>query len=527
MLRKFMNTRLTLGSALLCGSLATMALVASCSDNSTPPASTPAAAKSESAASKPAVADQAGSALKSAGNETAKAVNDTAKVAAAETKKSADAAQAALKAGEQKIRDSASALKAAPTPVALPAGHSADDGHDHGAPDAAAAKKAAPPAKGVDGANPDTDPNSKARISYEFGSEVHNFGKVMQGDVLNHKFNMTSSGEEDLVIKQAKPTCGCTVAQIMIQEADNTMVAYTMGKPIPPGRKVEIGATLHTQNKRGHAGSKINMFTNDPRGQTILSLDAEVDPYFQVNPPNINFNKMSQKDTATDKISVTTTKGEKVKLSASSDNLPQGLKFTLNPIDPDAEGKSARWELVATAGPGLAEGNLAYSVPMRSDVPIPGGEKMPNGVMPSYEISTTIMAQVTGSVAYTPAFVSLGLIRPGQTLARSVRVTSYDPNFKLTDPKVVIQGRDTPEWELSKYFTPVVRPVPNENAVDVEVTLNGMPETLTGSFSGMLVITIGHPEKPEIKLPITGVCRGGTPTQAAPVAPVPPTGQPK
>jgi hypothetical protein len=118
--------------------------------------------------------------------------------------------------------------------------------------------------------------------------------------------------------------------------------------------------------------------------------------------------------------------------------------------------------------------------------------------------------------------VSLGLIRPGQTMSRSVRITSHDADFKL-DPKISIQGRDTPEWEFSKYFTSHVTPVAGENSVDVEVTLTGMPETLSGSFSGMLVIEIGHKEKPEIKLPITGVCRGGSapPAPGQNPAPVP------
>lgn len=374
-------------------------------------------------------------------------------------------------------------------------------------------------AKGMADPMADTDPNSKARITYEFGSDTINFGKVMQGDVLNHKFAMQSSGEEDLIIKQAKPTCGCTVAQIMAQDSEGQMVPYQYGKPLPPGRKIEIAATLHTQNKRGHAGSKINMATNDPRGQTILSLEAEVDPFFSVNPPSINFQGLSQKDTATDKLMVTTAKGQRVKLSAVTDNMPQGLKVDLKPLDEDSEGKATRWELVATAGPGLAEGSLAYSVQMKSDMTIPGGEKMPNGAMPSYEVQATVMARVTGAVSYSPQFVSLGLIRPGQKLSRSVKVTSHDSDFKLTAPEVTIEGRETAEWEFAKDFTALVRPVPNENAVEIEVTLNGLPESLAGSFSGMLVIKLGHKDKPEIKVPITGVCRGGVAAPAGDQSP--------
>lgn len=381
------------------------------------------------------------------------------------------------------------------------------------------------PQPGGDPSQDPPDPNSKARVTWEFGSDNKAFGKVMQGDVLTHKFMLKSSGEEDLVIKQAKPTCGCTVAQVACEQADGSMGPYTFGNPIPPGRKIEIQATLHTQNKRGHASSHINMFTNDPRGQVSLGLEADVDPFFQVNPNAISFNTISSKDSVTDKAVITTTRGERVKLTAGKDNMPAGLKIELNPLDADAEGKATRYELVATAGPGCMEGQLAYAVPVKSDLPIPGAEKLPNGQFPCYDTTVTVMARVTGMISYTPQFISLGLIKPGQVKATQIRVTSHDPSFKLGELACQIRGRDTAEWEFAKCFQTFTRPVPGENAVDVEVRLNGMPETLNGSFSGTLVIKVNHPDKPELSLPITGVCRGGGTPAPAPV-PAPVGGQP-
>jgi hypothetical protein len=354
------------------------------------------------------------------------------------------------------------------------------------------------------------DPNSKARVSWEHGTDNKAFGKVMQGDVLTHKFMLKSSGEADLIIRQAKPTCGCTMAQISCEQADGTMAPYVFGNPIPAGRKVEIGATLHTQGKRGHASSRINISTNDPRGQISLGLEADVDPFFQINPNVINFNTISSKDQVTDKVVVSATRGERLKLTLVRDNIPQGLRVELVPLDADAEGKASRFEVVATAGPGLIEGPLSATIPLRSDLLIPGGEKLPNGQMPTYEASISIIAKVTGMISYTPGFVSVGLIRPGQSLSRVIRVSCYDQNFKLGDIPVEIQGRDTPAWEYSKCFSTSVRPVQGENAVDIEVRLNGLPDTLNGSFSGNLVIKVGHPEKPELRLPISGVCRGGS-----------------
>ena len=428
----------------------------------------------------------------------------------------------------------------APAPVAAAPVVDEHAGHDHAATppvpaaptekpnpaaalsSAAGAKEAAanPLAKGDplsakklgDPMTEEVDPNSKAKLTYEFGTETKAFGKCMQGDVLTHTFQLQSSGEEDLVIKQAKPTCGCTLAQVAVQQADGTMAPYNFGSPIPVGRKIELTATLHTQNKRGHAASRINIFSNDPRGQSQLGLEADVDPFFQVNPQSVNFNQISARDTANDKVSIATTTGVKVKLTAPTENLPQGVKVEVNPVDPDADGKSARWEILAHIGPGLMEGNLAYTVGIKSDIEIPGGEKLPTGAAPTYEVSVPIMARVTGMISYTPAFVSLGLIRPGQVVSRSVRVTSHDPDFKIPEPKVVVSGRGGAEWEFASRFSSVVRPVAGENAVDIELRLDGMPDTLNGSFSGELTIQVGHPEKPELKLPITGVCRGAPAT---------------
>jgi hypothetical protein len=475
----------------------------------------PEAAEKKAAETPPAVAKDAPTPAPAPKTESAAPVTPAGSDLAAK-----EAAMKAAAASESKPAESAAVAPAA-------ADKPAAEKSPFTAAGAAAteAEKAKAEAKKVGDPNaPEADPNSKAKLTYDFGTDSKNFGKCMQGDVLQNKFMLASSGEEDLVIKQAKPTCGCTVAQVAAQAADGSMAPYNFGQPIPPGRKIEITATLHTQNKRGHAASRINIFSNDPRGQTQLGLEADVDPFFQVNPQNLNFNALSSRDTANDKVAITTTTGVPVKLAASLDNLPQGMKLEITPANPDADGKSNHWDIACHLGPGLVEGNLAYNISLKSDITIPGGEKGPNGAEPMYEVSVPVMARVTGMISYTPAFVSLGLIRPGQVVSRVIRVTSHDPVFKLGEPKVVIQGREGGEWDLANRFSTVIRPVAGENSIEVELRLDGMPETLNGSFSGTLDIQIGHPEKPEIKLPITGVCRGaavGTPAQGPSPAPAP------
>jgi Protein of unknown function (DUF1573) len=371
-----------------------------------------------------------------------------------------------------------------------------------------------PPDQGTSGDKVQEDdtklpPGEGPRLVWEFGTDKVDFGTVMQGDVLQHTFHMKSAGTEDLIIRQAKPTCGCTVADVMVEQDDGTLGVYKMGAPIPTGRRIELTATLHTKNKQGAASSRINVFSNDPRGQRQLGLAAQVEPFFQVNPSNISFQQMSTRDTDTQRTTIRTTRGERVKLTMKDMPKPQGLAVVLEPSDADQEGKATTWTLTVTAGPGLNEGNLAYSVPLLSDKPIPGAEEQPDGQIATYEVTVTVMGRVTGMISVNPSLISLGLVRPGQVVSRTVRVTSHDPSFEIGEPKVHFEDRQGETWDLAQHFSTVLRPVAGKNAVDIEVRLDGLPETLNSSFSGMFVIDTGHPDKPDVKLPISGVCRGG------------------
>lgn len=476
-------------------------LLVGCSDQGSTNATTqqkPAAPAAQPAASQPQAPAVAEAAQKA--EASAKAA---AEAAAASAKAAADQAAAQAKAAAEKAAAAAAAAK----PKAEP-GH---EGHGHdGLP------------------HPGTEPvvenpNSKAKLLFEVGSDSKNFGKVMQGDVLNHVFEAVSAGEEDLIIRQAKPTCGCTVADVKVQDDKGEFVRYEYGKPIQKGRKVQFNAQLHTQNKRQQASSKVNISTNESRGQAILSLEAYVEPFFNLTPMSINFSSLGTRDTATDKITVATARGDRIKLTPVLEGVPNGLKIELKPLDEDAEGKATRFEVLVTAGPGLSEGSIVYSLALRSDFDIPGAERLPNGKAPTYEVSTSIMAVVRGSVSLSQSFFSFGLFKPNTPKSLTTRLTSNDPSFKLSPEmvSVTLKGRDTAEWDRAQYFQATVRPVPNENSVDIELSTTGLPDSLAGSFNGLAVIKTGHPDKPQFEVGISGVCRGAAvvPGSGVPTAP--------
>ncbi len=67
--------------------------------------------------------------------------------------------------------------------------------------------------------------------------------------------------------------------------------------------------------------------------------------------------------------------------------------------------------------------------------PIPRSESPPNATLPTHEPSVSMLATVTGSVSFHPGFVSAGLIRPGQSLARTIRMQCQDPAGAQTPPQ--------------------------------------------------------------------------------------------
>ena len=453
-----------------------------------------------------------------------------------------------------------------------------------------AQEKKPAPAVGQDqdkGLPPGVGVTEGARIEYAVGSQNHDFGRLTQGAVASHTFQLTVGGTEDLVIKNVKPTCGCTIAQVKVADADGEMQNYVFGDAIPVGSKVELPATLHTKNKYGKANTRINIFSNDPRGTIQLGLTADIEAFFTLTPRFLNFGQLQLGEVQTQQATITTAGNKAVKLDlVEQAQAATGIKTVVEPLNPDEEGRSSRWQVTVTVGPDLLEGNFARALVLQSDVEIPsaGGDEhddhdghdhgpgeghgaeaagagdkprspegdnsgqLPPGhtaddghdhgaetgkssalhVKQFFQAQITVSAQVVGPFTYAPNYLSMGLVRPGQVVTRTIRIESHDPEYSFAGREVATRLAGLPlpkadgyqEWEQAKYFATVVRPVEGKNAIDVELRLEGLPEDAVGSFRGTLLVELGHKDKPEIALTITGVCRGGpTPGRRVPPRP--------
>lgn len=115
--------------------------------------------------------------------------------------------------------------------------------------------------------------------------------------------------------------------------------------------------------------------------------------------------------------------------------------------------------------------------------------------------------RVPGSFSVDPRTLPLGLVRPGSSVVRNVKLVSQNPNFDLSNLSVTLEGENGEPLQWSEHFSTAITPVPGMNAVDIELILEGVPAGFDGSFRGVMVIKTGHPSTQPELVRFAGVAR--------------------
>ncbi|MEM7308715.1 MAG: DUF1573 domain-containing protein [Planctomycetota bacterium] len=355
------------------------------------------------------------------------------------------------------------------------------------------------------------------------GETETQFGEILEGESASKRFRMSSSGENPLVIERVRPSCGCTAAEIELVAADGTRSVYELGQPIPAGSEFELEASINTSNRRGTMQTNVAIYSNDPASPLRLQLRAEVKPVLELEPLNLDFGTLTSGESRDGKFTISTTVLDPFKLELDESRIIEPLVAELTAVDPDAEGRSKTWELSVQLGPNIPEGIRRYPLRLISDVEKGDdghghdhaeGDHAADEVVAYRELNCTVQANVTGLVVATPNFISLGLVRPGQVVERSVRVECLDEGFELpSEMGYEITSLTGGEFGFSDQFTISVQPVEGEEGrlADVTVRLEGMPEDFTGSFGGMVQLAVGHPTKESLNVRFSGVSKAGIP----------------
>ena len=115
-----------------------------------------------------------------------------------------------------------------------------------------------------------TQPGQKAQPTtfpvISFDKTSHDFGTIQEGEKVTTTFNFTNTGDVDLIIVDARGSCGCTVPQ------------YPKNTPIAPGETGSILVSFDSSNKPGIQQKSVTLSANTASGREMLRIKSNVTP---------------------------------------------------------------------------------------------------------------------------------------------------------------------------------------------------------------------------------------------------------
>jgi hypothetical protein len=104
-----------------------------------------------------------------------------------------------------------------------------------------------------------------------FDKTIHDFGSIQEGDRVETLFTFTNTGKSDLVIVDARGSCGCTVPE------------YPKNTPIAPGASGQIRVSFDSSNKPNLQQKTVTISANTDSGRETIRIKAlvQADPVKQ------------------------------------------------------------------------------------------------------------------------------------------------------------------------------------------------------------------------------------------------------
>lgn len=105
---------------------------------------------------------------------------------------------------------------------------------------------------------------SKPITSLALSENHFDFGNIKKGDIVEHAYEVTNTGDNPLIISQVKPGCGCTAPD------------YTKD-PILPGKKGSITLKFDSGHFEGQVQKQAQVYANTEKTPITISFSAEIE----------------------------------------------------------------------------------------------------------------------------------------------------------------------------------------------------------------------------------------------------------
>ncbi len=98
-----------------------------------------------------------------------------------------------------------------------------------------------------------------------FEDESHNFGAIKEGIVAEYTFKFKNTGDQPLILKDVRPSCGCTTPE-------------WSKEPVAAGKSGIIVVKFNSAGRPGKFNKSITITSNIPDETKILFITGTVSP---------------------------------------------------------------------------------------------------------------------------------------------------------------------------------------------------------------------------------------------------------
>ena len=300
--------------------------------------------------------------------------------------------------------------------------------------------------------------------------ETKDAGTVAKGQVIETTFLIKNSGASDLIISDARPGCGCTVA--------------SFDKVIKPGAEGKVQTSVDTKSFSGPISKSVLLVSNDPeRGQINLFIKATVKPYVDILPqPYVRLSVVKGDSDARDVILISEEKSFKPTVAESAQPYVKAEISPAGDKDKLAGRPGEQYKLHISVTPDAPEGLL--NAPIR----------ITTGVSQQPSVEVPVSGIVRARVSVTPVMVNFGNFTAGKDpITRNIVVTNNKPAtpLKVTKAEVSVPG----------FMTDVV---PTQEGVSYTVVVKASDKVKKGAVDGKVTLHTTDKDKGVIEIPLKG-----------------------
>jgi len=312
---------------------------------------------------------------------------------------------------------------------------------------------------------------------------VKDFGTVPKGQKLDWTFQVKNTGDADLEIIAARPTCGCTVADF--------------DKVIKPGQIGKVAAHVDTTSFSGPIAKAVTLETNDPTTPSAqITIHAVVKPYVEAYPAGfVRFNLL-QGDV--DKQIVTLYSEETEPFEIVSIDAPaewirvDKKKLAGTELVPNIgrAGQNQHKVEITVGGPDAKIGPLAEKIRIVTN----------SKNQPEYFVSVTGVIRPTFRVE--PSGINFGEVTTTDSAATRI-VTLRSNNMKAPETFTIVKTESNVPGVTAEFK-------PTANKGEYEVTLQVAKNAKPGAIDGTVKIHTSDKVNPVVTVPVKGVVKSAS-----------------